>query len=203
MQISENGLNLIMQFEGCRLQSYKDSVGVWTIGYGHTNGVKEGQVITKEQAKEFLKQDCYNAEKAVLKYDGKYHFNQNQFDALVSFAFNIGSIDQLTANGTRTVATISNKILLYNKAGGKTLAGLVERRKAEKRLFDLCVVSYYTIPEIETISIEKALGSIGEDGSFRNRCKIASANKIYNYCGTSVQNLKMLDLLKHGKLIKP
>lgn len=71
-----------------------------------------------------------------MKYDYKYHWNQNQLDSLTSFAYNIGSIDQLTANGTRSIAEISNKILAYDKAGGQTLAGLTRRRKAEKELFD-------------------------------------------------------------------
>lgn len=136
MKTSQTGLKLIEEFEGCRLTAYQDSVGVWTIGYGHTKGVKRGQVITKEQAEHYLAQDVKNAEKNVSSFDSTYHWNQNQFDALVSFAFNLGSINQLTANGKRTIAEISNKILAYNKAGGKELAGLTRRRKAEKLLFD-------------------------------------------------------------------
>jgi len=136
MNISEKGLNLIKQFEGCRLTAYQDSVGVWTIGYGHTSGVKKGQVITQEQADTYLKADCAAAENNVNLFMKKYDFNQNEYDALVSFAFNIGSINQLTANGTRSIAEISAKITAYNKAGGKVLQGLVNRRAAEKALFD-------------------------------------------------------------------
>lgn len=136
MKISQTGLKLIEEFEGCRLVAYADAVGVWTIGYGHTKGVKKGQAITKEQAEHYLKQDVKTAENNVNKYYDRYKWNQNQFDALVSFAFNIGSIDQLTAKGTRSIAEISEKILQYNKAGGKVLAGLTRRRKAEKLLFD-------------------------------------------------------------------
>lgn len=73
-------------------------------------------------------------EKKVDKYS-KYNFNQNEFDALVSFAYNVGSIDGLTANGTRTKAQIASKILAYNKAGGKVLSGLTRRRQAEYALF--------------------------------------------------------------------
>lgn len=91
--------------------------------------------ITQEQAEELLKKDLAEYEAKVEKYN-KYNWNQNQFDALVSFAYNIGSIDQLTSNGRRSIKTISEKILEYNKAGGKTLEGLVKRRKAEKELFD-------------------------------------------------------------------
>lgn len=136
MKVSENGINLIKQFEGCRLDSYKDSAGVWTIGYGHTSGVYKGQVISQMEADMLLRQDLVKAELAVMKYDNKYHWTQNQFDALVSFAFNIGSINQLTAKGTRSIAEISAKIPAYRKAGGKVLPGLVRRRTAEKELFD-------------------------------------------------------------------
>lgn len=136
MKTSENGLNLIKQFEGCRLTAYKCSAGVLTIGYGHTGDVKAGQKITQAKADELLKKDLLKFEKHVEKYDSKYHWTQNEFDALVSFAYNIGNIDQLTAKGTRTKAQISAKILEYNKAAGKVLAGLKKRRAAEKALFD-------------------------------------------------------------------
>lgn len=138
LTISEKGLALIKQFEGCRLSAYQDSVGVWTIGYGHTSGVKSGQTITQAQATAYLKEDCAAAEKAVNSYDRIYHWKQNQFDALVSFTFNCGSgnLKTLLNSGKRTIAEIGAKITAYNKAGGKVLAGLTNRRKAEKALFD-------------------------------------------------------------------
>lgn len=138
LSISNNGLSLIKRFEGCRLTAYQDSIGIWTIGYGHTSGVAKGQTITQIQADRYLKADCANAEKAVNKYHSKYHWNQNQFDALVSFTFNCGSgnLKKLLNNGQRTIAQISAKIPAYNKAGGKVLRGLVNRRAAEKELFD-------------------------------------------------------------------
>ena len=71
----------------------------------------------------------------VNKYDGKYHWTQNEFDALISFAYNIGSIDQLTGNGSRSKQTIANKMPEYCHGGGKKLPGLVRRRKAERELF--------------------------------------------------------------------
>lgn len=135
MKTSQNGINLIKKFEGCRLKAYKCAAGVWTIGYGHTNGVKSTNVITQEKAEEVLKADLEKYEKNVEKYNGKYGWNQNEFDALVSFAFNLGSIDKLTADGTRSREVIAEKILCYNKAGGKVLAGLTERRKVEQKLF--------------------------------------------------------------------
>lgn len=142
LSISQKGLALIKQFEGCRLTAYQDSVGVWTIGYGHTSGVKSGQVITQAQADTYLRSDCATAEKAVNSYDSKYHWSQNQFDALVSFTFNCGSgnLKTLLNSGKRTIVEISSKITAYNKAGGKVLQGLVNRRAAEKTLFDTAVV---------------------------------------------------------------
>ena len=135
MKTSQNGIHIIKQFEGCRLSAYKCAAGVPTIGYGHTAGVKMGQTITQEQADDFLKEDLRKYEKNVSKYDSKYHWNQNEFDALVSFAYNIGSVDQLTADGSRNRQTIAKKILQYNKAAGKILDGLTRRRKAEQELF--------------------------------------------------------------------
>ena len=136
--ISENGLALIKRFEGCRLTAYQDSVGVWTIGYGHTLDVSKGRTITQQQADHYLRADCANAEKAVNRYIHIYHWNQNQFDALVSFTFNCGSgnLKTLLNGGTRSISQISEKIPAYRKAGGKVLEGLVNRRAAEKTLFD-------------------------------------------------------------------
>lgn len=135
MRTSQNGINLIKQFEGCRLTAYKCAAGVWTIGYGHIAGVYQGQVITQTQAESFLKDDLMKYEQKVMKYNDKYRWNQNEFDALVSFAYNIGSIDQLTAGGTRSRAVIAEKMLSYCKAAGKTNAGLLKRRQKERELF--------------------------------------------------------------------
>lgn len=140
LSVSNQGLSLIKKFEGCRLTAYQDSIGIWTIGYGHTSGVAKGQTITQNQADTYLKSDCAAAEKAVNRYFPKYQWNQNQFDALVSFTFNCGAgnLDMLLNNGIRTIPEISSKITAYNKAGGKTLNGLIRRRTAEKELFDKC-----------------------------------------------------------------
>lgn len=130
---------MIKSFEGCRLIAYKclPTEKYYTIGYGHYGSdVKAGMKITKEQAEELLLQDCKKAIKNVNSFMSKYNFNQNQFDALVSFAFNVGSINQLTASGTRTLEQISSKITAYNKSGGRVIAGLVKRRAKEKELFD-------------------------------------------------------------------
>lgn len=143
MRISENGLNLIKSFEGCRLTAYKCPAGVWTIGWGHTGGVKAGQKITQAEADQMLVSDMAAYESKVNKYS-KYNWNQNEFDALTSFAYNVGSIDQLTANGTRSHTEIAAKITQYNKGGGKVLAGLTKRREAEKKLFLTPVASTFT-----------------------------------------------------------
>lgn len=144
MKISENGINLIKKWEGLYLHAYYDCVGVITIGYGITNAdkaitgttIKKGMTISKATADKWLREslDKKYAPK-VMKYDDKYHWNQNQFDALVSFCYNIGNIDGLTANGTRSIDTIAKKILEYCKAGGKYVKGLYDRRKDEHRLF--------------------------------------------------------------------
>lgn len=133
-KISDKGINLIKQFEGCRLTAYKCPAGVWTIGYGHTSGVTHGMEITQEQADTFLALDLEKYEAKVFQYSD-YDWTQNEFDALVSFAYNLGSIDGLTANGTRTKIQIANKIPLYNKAAGRVLEGLTRRRNAERNLF--------------------------------------------------------------------
>ena len=145
MKISKNGLNLIKRWEGRYLHSYQDSIGVWTVGYGMIDSdykytgihVHKGVTITDKQCDELFEK-LINGKYCpkVDKYMNHYHFNQNQYDALVSFAYNIGSIDQLTANGKRSKAEISEAIMRYNRAGGRVLRGLTNRRKAEKKLFD-------------------------------------------------------------------
>lgn len=135
MKTSQAGIDLIKKYEGCRLEAYKCPAGVWTIGYGHTGGVTNGQKITQEKADELLHADIEKFEKKVDAYMDKYKWAQNEFDALVSFAYNIGSIDQLTAGGTRSRAVIAEKMVLYNKAGSRVLEGLTKRRKEEQALF--------------------------------------------------------------------
>lgn len=115
-----------------------------TIGYGHTKGVKLGQKITKEQAEKYLLEDIATAEKNVEKWNKKYKFNENQYSALVSFAFNVGSIDALVGNGTRDIETIAEKMLLYTKCGGRQLLGLINRRREERALFKQEVFSKKT-----------------------------------------------------------
>ena len=211
MKISEKGLELIKSFEGLRLTSYKavSSEKYYTIGYGHYGSdVRKDMTITESQAEELLKKDVEKFEDKVNKYSN-YNFNQNQFDALVSFAYNIGNIDQLTAKGTRTIEQISTHISLYVKSGGKTLTGLVKRREKEKELFDTPVESsntsttdtFYPKCDSKFTSIVDALKSIGVDSTYSFRKKIADKNGITKYVGLDSQNIELLSKLKKGVLI--
>lgn len=200
MRTSQNGINLIKQFEGCRLTAYKCAAGVPTIGYGHTAGVKMGQTITQVQAESFLKDDLMKYEKNVEKYDSKYHWNQNEFDALVSFAFNIGSIDQLTANGSRNRKTIAEKILKYNKAAGKVLDGLTKRRKAEQALFLKPVTQNLKAASLESHHVQLNYQAGDKytavvDG-LRIRTKLSSQNP------SVLQDGKIIGTLAKGSKIK-
>lgn len=213
MKINKAGLKVIKSFESCRLTAYKavSTEKYYTIGWGHYGAdVKKGMKITQAQADAYLVADVAKFEAKVEKYQSKYNFNENQFSALVSFAYNIGSIDQLTANGTRTIAQISEKITAYNKSGGKVLSGLTKRRNAEKKLFNTAVAIATTTKTIyypkytgKGTSLVSALATVGEkDTSFNHRKKIAAANGISNYSGTVAQNLTIVNLLKNGKCIK-
>jgi GH24 family phage-related lysozyme (muramidase) len=130
--INDAGLQLIESFEGLRLTSYQDSVGVWTIGYGHTLGVKAGQTITQPQAQAFLQQDLGVAEAAINKLG--FNLTDNEFAALVSFTFNLGAgnLKKLMNQG---LAAVPDRILLFDHAGGKVLPGLTRRRQAERALY--------------------------------------------------------------------
>ena len=141
MEITNKGLDLIKNFEGCRLKAYKPVAleKYWTIGWGHYGpDVKEGMTITQQEADDLLKLDVKAYENEVNKTCKYLKLNQNQFDALVSFTFNCGAgnLLRLTANKTRSKEEIAEHIEAYNKgAGGVVLPGLVKRRAAEKALY--------------------------------------------------------------------
>lgn len=138
MEISATGLELIKEFEGLRLIAYKPvpTEKYWTIGYGHYGkDVKEGQVITKEQAENYLKADLKKSEAAVKQLPQYKCMTQGMYDALVSFTFNCGTGNLYKLCDGRPLDVIGEKIVLYNKAGGKVLQGLVRRRKREQDLF--------------------------------------------------------------------
>lgn len=130
---------LIKTFEGLRLKAYKDPVGILTIGYGHTQGVKEGMRITPAQAQEFLKEDIEQTLNG-LRIFVKTSLNHNQLAALVSFVFNVGitafaKSTMLKLINSGNIAEAANQFDKWIHAGGKVLKGLELRRAAEKKLF--------------------------------------------------------------------
>lgn len=139
MRISEYGINFIAEFEGFREQAYKDVAGVWTIGYGSTLGVQPGQTITKEAARARLEREIEGYEDAVEQLC-VVPPNQNQFDALCSFAYNVGvnglrSSSVLKAHNRGDFDSAARAFSLWNKAGGRVYRGLTRRRAAEAALY--------------------------------------------------------------------
>ena len=145
MELSQKGKELIMQFEGCKLTAYQDSVGIWTIGYGNTfyedgTPVKKGDIITHNRAIELfnliVKKFEVSVDELVIS-----NVNQNQFDAMVSLAYNIGLGNFKSSSLLKMVNkspndnTIYLQFLRWNKAKGKVLEGLTRRRMAESNLY--------------------------------------------------------------------
>lgn len=144
MNISDSGIALITQFEGEKLKAYPDPAtggDPWTVGVGHTGPeVKPGMVITSAQSKAYLHHDLVRFEKAVTTAIGSTPTTQNQFDALVSFAFNCGPANLLNStllrkHCARDYAGAANEFAKWNKAAGKVMAGLTRRRAAEAALY--------------------------------------------------------------------
>ena len=144
MQTSDKGISLIKQFEGCKLTAYQDSVGVWTIGYGWTQPVdgkpiRAGMTIKQETAERLLKTGLVSYESDVSRLV-KVGVTQGQFDALMSFTYNLGARSLSTSTLLRKLnagdyAGAADEFLRWNKAGGKVLNGLTRRREAERALF--------------------------------------------------------------------
>ena len=144
MQTSDKGIALIKEFEGCKLTAYQDSVGVWTIGYGWTQPVdgkpiRAGMTIKQETAERLLKTGMVSYESDVSRLV-KVGLTQGQFDALVSFTYNLGALSLSTSTLLRKLnagdyAGAADEFLRWNKAGGKVLNGLTRRREAERALF--------------------------------------------------------------------
>jgi lysozyme len=140
MQISQEGLSLIKKFEGCELKAYRCAANVLTIGYVSTKNVKEGDTITQEEADKLLLHE-------MKEYEGyindmvKSDLKQNEFDALVSWVFNLGpsnlsSSTLLNRLNNKMWDDVPNQIKRWNKAGGEVKQGLVRRREAEALLFE-------------------------------------------------------------------
>jgi len=140
MQLSNKGHDILKYFEGCRLEAYQDSVGVWTIGYGHTKGVHEGMTITQEEAEQMLLEELVEYEGYVEKLV-EVPLNQEQFDALTVWVYNLGptnfkSSTLLKRLNEGNFEDVPNQIKRWDKAGGKQLLGLTKRREAEARHFE-------------------------------------------------------------------
>lgn len=140
MNYSKRGLELTKTFEGCRLKAYRDVGGVWTLGYGHTNGVKEGQTCTQQQAEQWLLDDLQVCVSAINQ---RVHvqLTQGEFDALVDFAFNLGVRSLLGSTLWKYLEAgdfehAAEQFPRWNHAGGKEIAGLLRRRMAEKAMFE-------------------------------------------------------------------
>jgi len=142
MNISESGLDFIISREGMILRAYPDPAtggDPWTIGVGRAHGVKEGDTCTEEQAREWLREDCETAEKCINNSVG-VTLSQNQFDALVSLIFNIGCGNFRKSTLLRKLnegddAGAAEQFKVWNKAAGREMAGLTNRRHAEAALF--------------------------------------------------------------------
>ena len=139
MKCSQEGLALIKKFEGCRLESYRCSANVLTIGYGHTGGVLETDVITQDDADKLLEEDIAKFEKYVND-NVIVELKQSQYDALCAWGYNLGPSNL----GSSTLLKVLNEgkyeevpqqIKRWNKANGEVLTGLIRRREAEALLF--------------------------------------------------------------------
>lgn len=141
MRTSDNGIELLKRFEGYREQAYRCPAGVWTIGYGHTGNVHEGQTCTREQAERWLREDLKNAENAVNALEPSRPLRQDEFDALVSFVYNLGTANfsgstlrmKVCANPDNP--TIRDEFGKWIYADGRIQPGLVSRREAEADLY--------------------------------------------------------------------
>jgi lysozyme len=155
VDVSQVGINLIKSFEGCRLSAYQDVADVWTIGYGHTAGVRSNDTITQQQAEDLLKSDVESFAHAVDNLV-KVPLNQYQFDSLVSFCYNVGIHALATSTllqklNAGDVSGASQEFDLWVHAGGKVVQGLVTRRNAEKALFNRSVETQTPTGIIQTL----------------------------------------------------
>ena len=139
MKISNNGLDLVKHFEGLVLEAYKCPAGVWTIGYGHTKDVQPGDSWSEDHADHMLEVEMEEYEKYINDLV-TVELNQNQFDAMVSWVYNLGvgnlqSSTLLKVLNAGDYAGVPAQIMRWNKASGKVLEGLTRRRQAEADLF--------------------------------------------------------------------
>lgn len=222
MNISEKGLQMIKGFEGCVLYSYDDAtgkvvrandnvIGTLTIGYGHTLSVKKGQTITQARAEELLRNDIvvYSTHVQVLINNGTIMFkvNQNMFDALTSFCYNLGNGNLTRLVQGRVISEVASKMLLYVQANGKVLQGLINRRNKERELFLTPVVVEYAKPKYNQYVVAPGdnLTNISKKlkvtiSKLAELNKIKDLNKIYVGQVLQYQDFKIVDefIVKKG-----
>jgi lysozyme len=147
MNLSDTGLRMLKKLEGLRLTAYKDSAGVWTIGYGHTGNVRSGQTITSEEAETLLLSDVSIHENAVKSLG--VSLSQNKFDALCCFSFNVGKSAFLKSTLAKKVkanpndTTIISEFARWKIAGGVVNNGLVARRKTEAEMYNTGELEFF------------------------------------------------------------
>jgi lysozyme len=202
MKLSKAGADLIKKYEGCRLKAYKCPAGIWTIGYGHTGNVKEGQVITQSQADELFDKDVQRFIGGVYKLI-KVEINQLQFDALVSFAYNcgIGALQKSTLLELVNKKDFSGAVkefARWNKASGKVLPGLSKRRAEEAELFAQIHSKPQTKPTTASKPTEKEY--IVQKGD--SLSKIASQFKTTVIALQNKNQIKDPNLIRVGQKLK-
>lgn len=196
MKTSPRGLALIKQFEGFREDAYRDIVGVWTIGYGFTKGVQPGDHMTREEADARLYEELASEgyESAVRVACAPQEPNQNQFDAMVCLAWNIGvtgfkKSTVVKAHNRQDFAAAARAFSLWNKAGGKVVNGLVRRRAAEAALYLEPIMD--TEPMPQRVDAEASFTS-----SNINKAGIVTAATAS--AGTVVEALNTISAIKQG-----
>lgn len=183
MKTNKRGLDLIAQYEGCRLKAYKcvPTEQFYTIGFGHYGAdVTPTMTISMTQAKELLAQDLARFEKYVNDILPHYPtMNENQFSALVSFTYNcgVGNLRNLTNNNTKPLEKIADSMLSYVKSGGVVLNGLVKRRKAERELF-MTPIDGKTVKTNEELAQEVLNGLWGN--GYERKLRLTKAGYNYN-----------------------
>lgn len=216
MNISNEGIEFIKKWEGYRSEAYKCPSGVWTIGYGHTKDVFEGQRCDEKTAEQWLRDDLSNSESSVNQFQSIYNFSQESYDALVSFTFNCGAgnFRKLIAYGQRTINEIADAIPLYNKSNGKVLTGLMRRRKEEQAMFMRTPsrpIVYYPVYRGSSQRIDEVFAEIGAIDDYdltksklwQRRAPIAGFNGFPDYTGTASENQSLIALAREGRLRKP
>ena len=218
MRMSDQGIDaLLKKFEGCKLKAYKDPVGIWTIGYGHTSAagapdVTEGLTITQAEAEEILKRDLVKYEKPVADMV-KVPLSQHQFDVLVDFAYNAGvgnlkSSTLLKRVNAGDFDAVPNELMKWTKAKGKELPGLVRRRRAESEWWrDLSnkplveedqrvepdPVPVKTITESKQANGAVVLGALGSVGAAKEvMTQVQEANGLFGSAVAMAQDMNFL-----------